>query len=121
PSDADRHETPRFRLPGFAPLALLIAKGLKLVGYRQTGTGTTAIQGRAPAVMIVREVMRSRLSAFVLLLVTACGSAGPYGYSRTYAPLSAEEDAADGAHEYDPVMAERDPAEWKKPKVSVFG
>lgn len=56
-----------------------------------------------------------------LLLLSACSSAGPYGYSRTYAPLSAESDAADGAREYDPVMAERDKADWKKAKVSVFG
>jgi len=65
--------------------------------------------------------MRYRLPAFALLFVTACSSAGPYGYSRTYAPLSAESDAADGAREYDPVMAERDKADWKKAKISVFG
>jgi hypothetical protein len=65
--------------------------------------------------------MRSWLTAFTLLLVSACSSAGPYGYSRTYAPLSGEADAAEGAHDYDPVMAERDKAEWKKRKVSVFG
>jgi hypothetical protein len=63
--------------------------------------------------------MRSCL--FALLLLAACSSAGPYGYSRTYSPLSAESDAAEGAKEYDPVMAERDKAEWKKSKVSVFG
>lgn len=65
--------------------------------------------------------MRSWLPAFTLLFVTGCGSAGPYGYSRTYAPLSPEADAAEGSHDYDPVMAERDRAEWKKRKVSVFG
>lgn len=58
---------------------------------------------------------------FALLLLAGCSSAGPYGYSRTYSPLSAESDAAEGAKEYDPVMAERDKAEWKKSKVSVFG
>lgn len=56
-----------------------------------------------------------------LLLLPACSSAGPYGYSRTYSPLDAEEDAAEGAKEYDPVMAERDKSEWKKGKVSLFG
>ena len=65
--------------------------------------------------------MRHWLPAFALLLVTACSSAGPYGYSRTYSALSAESDAADGAREYDPVMAERDRAEWKKNKISLFG
>ncbi len=63
--------------------------------------------------------MRSCL--FALLLLAGCSSAGPYGFSRTYSPLSAESDAAEGAKEYDPVMAERDKAEWKKSKVSVFG
>ena len=56
-----------------------------------------------------------------LLLVTGCHSAGPYGYSRTYSPLDAEEDASEGAKEYDPVMATRDKAEWKKSKISVYG
>jgi hypothetical protein len=63
--------------------------------------------------------MRSCLLA--LLLVTACSSAGPYGFSRTYSPLDAEEDAAEGAKEYDPVMAQRDKTEWKKSKISLFG
>lgn len=62
-----------------------------------------------------------RLRLLALLLLSACSSAGPYGYSRTYTALSAEEDAAEGAREYDPVMAERDKAEWMKGKVSVFG
>src|SRR4051812_1376158 len=65
--------------------------------------------------------MRHRLPAFVLLFVTACSSAGPYGFSRTYSPLGAEADAAEGAREYDPVMVERDKADWKKAKISVFG
>jgi hypothetical protein len=56
-----------------------------------------------------------------LALLSGCSSAGPYGYSRTYSPLDAEDDAAEGAKEYDPVMAERDKAEWRKSKVSVFG
>jgi hypothetical protein len=62
-----------------------------------------------------------RLRLLALLFLSACSSAGPYGYSRTYSALSAEEDAAEGAREYDPVMAERDKADWKKGKVSVFG
>jgi len=65
--------------------------------------------------------MRSWLLASGLLFVCACHSAGPYGFSRTYSPLDAEEDAAEGAREYDPVMVERDKAEWKKGKISVFG
>lgn len=56
-----------------------------------------------------------------LALLSGCSSAGPYGYSRTYSALGAEDDASEGAKEYDPVMAERDKSEWKKSKVSVFG
>jgi hypothetical protein len=52
---------------------------------------------------------------------TACSSAGPYGYARTYVPLSEEEDAAQGAKEYDPVMAKRFPEEWRDKPVSIFG
>ncbi|HVY32389.1 MAG TPA: hypothetical protein VHB79_37890 [Polyangiaceae bacterium] len=60
-------------------------------------------------------------SALLLAFATACSSAGPYGFSRTYTPLSAEEDAAQGAREFDPVMAERDKAEWTKHKTTLFG
>lgn len=63
--------------------------------------------------------MRSWLLALAFL--SGCSSAGPYGFSRTYSPLDAEADAAEGAREYDPVMAERDKADWQKAKVSVFG
>jgi len=65
--------------------------------------------------------MRFSLLCALALVVSACSSAGPYGYSRTYSPLDAEADAAEGAREYDPVMAQRDKAEWKKHKVSLFG
>ena len=60
-------------------------------------------------------------SLVLALCVAACGSAGPYGFSRTYEPLSDEEDLAEGAHEYDPVMIEREPETWKKHRISVFG
>lgn len=62
-----------------------------------------------------------RFCLLALSLLTACSSAGPYGFSRTYSPLSAEDDAAEGARDFDPVMAERDKADWKKSKVSLFG
>lgn len=51
----------------------------------------------------------------------ACHSAGPYGFARSYQASSAEESAAEGARDYDPVMAERDKDEWRKGKVSLFG
>jgi hypothetical protein len=65
----------------------------------------------------------ARLSAGVVcaLVAGACHSAGPYGYSRTYAPLSDEEDAAEGTREYDPVMMERAPDSWRGQRLSVFG
>jgi len=55
------------------------------------------------------------------LALAGCHSAGAYGYSRVYAPLSDEEDAAEGAKEYDPVMMEREPATWQGQRISVFG
>lgn len=65
--------------------------------------------------------MSHRWLLFASLLLAACHSAGPYGYSRSYEPLSAEEAAAAGARELDPVMAKRVPQEWKRSRVSVFG
>lgn len=60
-------------------------------------------------------------SILLLAAASACGSAGPYGYSRVYTPTDPEEDAADGAEPYDPVMARRLPAEWREKKLSLFG
>jgi len=65
--------------------------------------------------------MRVVPASFAALLALSCSSAGPYGYSRTYAPLSDEEDAAENAKDFDPVMAGREKAEWRKNKISVFG
>ncbi|HLV22804.1 MAG TPA: hypothetical protein VKZ49_18065 [Polyangiaceae bacterium] len=59
--------------------------------------------------------------ALGLILTLGCSSAGPYGYSRTYSPADGEEDATEGAREYDPVMVDRFPAEWKASKVTLFG
>lgn len=60
--------------------------------------------------------------AFLLALATAgCGGAGPYGYAPNYVPTSDEEAAAAGAREYDPVMFGRQPEEWKKGDVALFG
>jgi hypothetical protein len=62
----------------------------------------------------------SRWSALVTLAL-ACGSAGPYGYSRVYTPTSDEEAAMSGAERYDPVMARRLPQEWQAKKLELFG
>ena len=63
----------------------------------------------------------SRLVWALPFVLLACHSAGPYGYSRAYQPLSAEDSAAAGSREYDPVMAARDKDDWKKHPVSLFG
>lgn len=54
-------------------------------------------------------------------LALACNSPGPYGYAVEYAPLSEEEEVAESAVEFDPVMAARDPKTWQAKLVSVFG
>lgn len=71
----------------------------------------------------LRTARRRRLFALSVVAATTlgCASAGPYGYSRSYAPLSAEEDATRGSESYDPVMARRLPGEWRAKKVSAFG
>lgn len=53
--------------------------------------------------------------------LAGCHSPGQYGHARAYAPLSEEEGAVKGAKEYDPVMAQRAPADWKGKAVSLFG
>lgn len=70
--------------------------------------------------MLVDGPMR-RLALGLPFLLFACHSAGQYGFSRSYQPLSAEEAAAQGTREYDPVMAARDKDDWKKGAVSLFG
>jgi hypothetical protein len=64
-----------------------------------------------------------RLAAISALAWTAiaCHSAGPYGHSPRYVELSDETTATAGAREYDPVMVERQPDEWRKGKVMLFG
>jgi len=63
--------------------------------------------------------------AFLVFSVPAaiwgCSSAGPYGFSRSYAPLGAEEAALQGSERYDPVMSKRLPDEWRSKKLDVFG
>lgn len=54
-------------------------------------------------------------------VLVACHSAGPYGHSPQYAPFDDETTAATGAREYDPVMVERQPDDWRKGTISLFG
>jgi hypothetical protein len=50
-----------------------------------------------------------------------CSGAGPYGHAPHYVALDDEVAVAAGAREYDPVMAERQPDQWRKARVSLFG
>jgi hypothetical protein len=61
------------------------------------------------------------LLSSLLALVSACRSAGPYGYSAKYAQTSDEETATAGAHEYDPVMYGREPEKWRRGSSVLFG
>jgi hypothetical protein len=58
--------------------------------------------------------------AFAALLV-ACHGAGPYGHSPRYAEIDDEAAAAAGAREYDPVMVQRQPDDWRAGKTVLFG
>ena len=60
-------------------------------------------------------------TSLTLALLVACHSAGPYGYSKTYSALDAEEEAAESARELDPVMLERAREDWRKTSISLFG
>lgn len=60
------------------------------------------------------------VSALACAGVWGC-SPSQYGYAKVYEPHGAEEAAAETAVEYDPVMANRRPAEWEGKKVSLFG
>lgn len=63
----------------------------------------------------------ARLSAVAMAATSACHSPGPYGHSPRYAELSEETIAVAGAREYDPVMVERQPDEWRKGKITLIG
>lgn len=60
------------------------------------------------------------LGPFAAMLL-ACHGPGRYGHAVHYAPTSAEEKAAQGAKNYDPVMVQRQPEQWAKTPVSLFG
>src|SRR5438105_10170217 len=55
------------------------------------------------------------------LALAACHSPGAYGHAVNYAPLGDEERAVAGTREYDPVMYARQPDEWRKGTVTLFG
>jgi hypothetical protein len=80
--------------------------------------------GLDPRPMIPRTV-RARvvacLAPCLLALSAACHGAGPYGHSPQYAPSGDEDAVVAGAREYDPVMVGRQPDEWRKGRVVLFG
>jgi hypothetical protein len=51
-----------------------------------------------------RYARRMKNLSWLAIATVGCG-AGPYGYSRTYAPLDAEREAVAGAEEYDPALS----------------
>ncbi len=62
-----------------------------------------------------------RIALVFVVALAACHGAGQYGHAVNYAPLSDEEKALAGAKEYDPVMFQRKPEEWRGKPVSLFG
>jgi len=65
--------------------------------------------------------MSPRLLPLLLLVLPACGGAGPYGHAPNYDPLGDEKAAIGGAREYDPIMVQRDPEGWRKQPTALFG
>ncbi len=57
----------------------------------------------------------------LLLLACGCGGGGQYGHSVNYAPLGDEQKATSTAKEYDPVMFQRQPEQWRGKPVALFG
>jgi hypothetical protein len=55
------------------------------------------------------------------LSVLGCQGAGAYGHSPHYVELDEEAVAVAGAREYDPIMAERQPDQWRQRKITLFG
>ena len=61
------------------------------------------------------------VAATFALLVAGCHGAGPYGHSPKYVELDDETTATAGARDYDPVMVERQPDEWRAGRTTLFG
>jgi hypothetical protein len=65
--------------------------------------------------------LKAAMVAAALLGLTSCAGGGLYGHTVNYAPLGDESKAVSGARDYDPVMAQRQPEEWRKGSVTLFG
>lgn len=68
--------------------------------------------------MKIASVARALL--FPLCFI-GCHSAGPYGHAPKYVQLDDETRAAAGARDYDPVMVQHQPEEWRKGTLALFG
>jgi hypothetical protein len=64
---------------------------------------------------------RSAVLALLAAVLAGCHGAGPYGHAPHYEELDDEAAAARGAREYDPVMVQRQPEDWRKGRVTLFG
>jgi hypothetical protein len=53
--------------------------------------------------------------------VAGCHGAGAYGHAAHYVEVGEETNAAEHAREYDPVMSQRQPEQWRQGTVSLFG
>lgn len=65
--------------------------------------------------------LRSTAAIALFVCAAGCAGAGPYGHAPRYVELSDETAAAAGAREYDPVMVQRQPDDWRKGKITLFG
>ena len=90
--------------------------GLTMVGGDETEANPRAGPTCAP-----KACQRLVPIGLAALLLAGCHSAGPYGHAPRYVELDDETTAASGAREYDPVMVERQPDEWRKGKTALFG
>ena len=68
----------------------------------------------------MRNAYRPSLLALALS-VLGCQGAGAYSHSPHYVELDEEAVAVAGAREYDPIMAEKQPDEWRQRKITLFG
>ena len=67
------------------------------------------------------HLLKAVVTVALVLGATACAGGGPYGHTVNYSPLGDEAKAAAGARDYDPVMAQRQPDDWRKGPVTLFG
>lgn len=63
-----------------------------------------------------------KVALFLVALSSAgCQGAGIYGHAPRYVETDDEASAAAGAREYDPIMSQRQPDQWRSARLSVFG